>query len=134
MITRFLEAGHHAPWVAGDEVYGGNPKTAGRAGGTRHRLRPRSGLLKRSHHRRGEVPRGHTGEEGAQAGLAEAVRRGRRQGEPLLRLAVIDLTDSRPDSRQLLIRRNRSTGELACYRCYSATPVPLAVLVRVAGS
>jgi len=26
MITRFLEAGHHAPWVAGDEVYGGNPK------------------------------------------------------------------------------------------------------------
>ncbi|WP_408996994.1 transposase [Streptomyces ipomoeae] len=26
MITRFLDAGHHAPWVAGDEVYGGNPK------------------------------------------------------------------------------------------------------------
>jgi hypothetical protein len=47
--------------------------------------------------------------------------------------AVIDLTDPRPGSRQLLIRRNRSTGELACYRCYSATPVPIAVLVRVAG-
>jgi SRSO17 transposase len=26
MITRFLDAGHHASWVAGDEVYGGNPK------------------------------------------------------------------------------------------------------------
>jgi SRSO17 transposase len=26
MITRFLNAGHQAPLVAGDEVYGGNPK------------------------------------------------------------------------------------------------------------
>jgi hypothetical protein len=26
MIARFLDAGHHALWVAGDEVYGGNPK------------------------------------------------------------------------------------------------------------
>jgi SRSO17 transposase len=26
MITRFLDAGHHAAWIAGDEVYGGNPK------------------------------------------------------------------------------------------------------------
>lgn len=26
MITRFLDAGHRAAWVAGDEVYGGNPK------------------------------------------------------------------------------------------------------------
>lgn len=26
MIGRFLDAGHRAGWVAGDEVYGGNPK------------------------------------------------------------------------------------------------------------
>ena len=26
MIARFLDADHHASWVAGDEVYGGNPK------------------------------------------------------------------------------------------------------------
>lgn len=26
MIERFLDAGHHVGWVAGDEVYGGNPK------------------------------------------------------------------------------------------------------------
>ncbi len=25
MITRFPDCGHQAPWVAGDEVYGGNP-------------------------------------------------------------------------------------------------------------
>ena len=34
----------------------------------------------------------------------------------------------------LLIRRNRHTGELAYYRCYSPQPVPLRELVRVAGS
>lgn len=26
MIERFLDAGHHVDWIAGDEVYGGNPK------------------------------------------------------------------------------------------------------------
>ena len=26
MIARFLDVCHSAPWVAGDEVYGGNPK------------------------------------------------------------------------------------------------------------
>ncbi|WLQ37966.1 IS701 family transposase [Streptomyces castrisilvae] len=48
--------------------------------------------------------------------------------------AVIDLADPAPGSRQLLIRHNRTTGELTCYRCYSPRPVPLAELVRVAGS
>ena len=33
----------------------------------------------------------------------------------------------------LMIRRNRSSGELAYYRCWMPHPVPLAVLVRVAG-
>ncbi|MFE7569827.1 IS701 family transposase, partial [Streptomyces sp. NPDC057539] len=48
--------------------------------------------------------------------------------------AVIDLTYPWPGSRQLLIRRNRSTGELAYDRCYSPAAVPLTTLVRVAGS
>ena len=33
----------------------------------------------------------------------------------------------------LLVRRNHDTGELAFYRCFTPRPVPLAVLVRVAG-
>ena len=33
----------------------------------------------------------------------------------------------------VLVRHNDTTGELAFYRCYSSTPVPLAVLVKVAG-
>lgn len=48
--------------------------------------------------------------------------------------AVMDLTDPHPGSSQLLIRRNRTTGELAFYRCFPPSPVPLTALVRVAGS
>jgi hypothetical protein len=33
----------------------------------------------------------------------------------------------------MLVRRHRSTGELAYYRCYATTPTTLAALVRVAG-
>jgi hypothetical protein len=33
-----------------------------------------------------------------------------------------------------MVRRNQRTGELAFYRCYTPRPVPLAVLVRVAGT
>ncbi|GAB2722408.1 hypothetical protein [Nocardia thraciensis] len=34
---------------------------------------------------------------------------------------------------RLLVRRNRTTRELAYYRCYAPAPVPLSTLVRVAG-
>jgi len=39
-----------------------------------------------------------------------------------------------PGHHWLLIRRNRTTRELAFYRCYSPRPVPLGTLVKVAGS
>ncbi|MFE7331974.1 hypothetical protein ACFU8W_45280 [Streptomyces sp. NPDC057565] len=48
--------------------------------------------------------------------------------------AVVDLAGPGPGHHQLLIRRNRATGELAYYRCFSPQPVPLTELVRVAGS
>ncbi|MFI6274591.1 hypothetical protein [Streptomyces sp. NPDC050988] len=48
--------------------------------------------------------------------------------------AVIDLAAPGPGHPQLLIRRNRTTGELAYCRCFSLQPVPLTELVRVAGS
>ncbi|MFE6677430.1 hypothetical protein [Streptomyces sp. NPDC057729] len=48
--------------------------------------------------------------------------------------AVIDLAEPGPGHRQLLIRRNRTTGELACYCRHSTRPDPLTTLVRVAGS
>lgn len=48
--------------------------------------------------------------------------------------AVIDLTGTAPGNRRLLIGRNRMTGELAYYRCFSPQPMPLTEPVRIAGS
>jgi hypothetical protein len=48
--------------------------------------------------------------------------------------AIVDLDDQDvPGQSRLLIRRNRRTGELAFYRCYSPTPVPVGAFVAVAG-
>ncbi|GCB42887.1 mobile element protein [Streptomyces sp. NL15-2K] len=47
--------------------------------------------------------------------------------------AVIGLAEPRPGCHRLLIRRNRTTGELAYYRCWSPAPVPLTTMARVAG-
>ncbi|MGH3480984.1 MAG: hypothetical protein ACRDQD_29690, partial [Nocardioidaceae bacterium] len=43
-------------------------------------------------------------------------------------------TDQAAGQHSLLIRRRISDGELAFYRCWSREPVPLHVLVRVAGT
>ena len=48
--------------------------------------------------------------------------------------AWIGISDPRPGHRWLLIRRTPRTGELAFYRCYAPHRVPLATLVKVAGS
>lgn len=51
--------------------------------------------------------------------------------ERLYDRAAVDLTPTdTPGTHQLLIRRNRTTGELAYYRCFSPRPVPLSVLVH----
>ncbi|MGW7754562.1 IS701 family transposase [Streptomyces violaceusniger] len=134
MVARFLDAGHQAAWVAGDEVYGGNPTLRGalEERGTGYVL-----AVACAH----EVTTG-AGKFRADA-LAKRVPKRAWQklsagtgakGHRFYDWAVIDLADPAPGSRQLLIRRNRSTGELAYYRCYSPRPVPLAELVRVAGS
>lgn len=134
MITRFLDAGHHAPWAAGDEVYGGNPKlrAALEERGTGYVLavacpaevttpagKFRADTLAK------KLPKRARQKLSAGAGA---------KGHRFYDWAVIDLADPGPSSRQLLIRRNRTTGELAYYRCYSPQPVPLTTLVRVAGS
>ena len=134
MVTRFLDAGHQAVWVAGDEVYGGNPRlrTALEERGTGYVL---------------AVACSHEVTTGARKFRADTLARKvpkrawqklssgvGAKGHRFYDWAVIDLTDPLPGSRQLLIRRNRSTGELAYYRCYSPAAVPLTTLVRVAGS
>ncbi|MFE5086506.1 IS701 family transposase [Streptomyces mirabilis] len=134
MVARFLDAGHRAAWVAGDEVYGGNPKL-------------RAVLEERGTSYILAVACSHEAATGAGTFHADALAKKvpkrawqkltagtGAKGHRFYDWAVIDLAAPRPGSSQRLIRRNRSTGELAYYRCYSPAAVPLAELVRVAGS
>ncbi|MFE7123027.1 IS701 family transposase [Streptomyces sp. NPDC057617] len=134
MVARFLDAGHQAAWVAGDEVYGGNPKL-------------RTTLEDRGAGYVLAVACSHEATTGAGKFHADALGKkvpkrawqklsagAGAMGHRLYDWAVIDFTNPHPGSRRLLIRRNRTTGELAYYRCYSPSPAPLAELVRVAGS
>lgn len=126
--------GPPAPWVAGDEVHGGNPRL-------RAALEERSCGYVLAVARTHEVPT-PAGKLRAGALSRKLPRRARQKqsagagakGHRLYDWAAIDLARPGPGSHQMLIRRNGSSGELTSYRCYSPRPVPLIALVRVAGS
>jgi SRSO17 transposase len=134
MIDRFLDAGHRVGWVAGDEVYGGNPRlrTVLEERGIGYvlavacsaEITTAAGKF-RADALAAKVPKRAWQKLSAGAGA---------KGHRFYDWAVIDLVDSGPGHHQLLIRRNRTTGERAYYRCFSPAPEPLAALVRVAGS
>ncbi|CCK24783.1 transposase [Streptomyces davaonensis JCM 4913] len=134
MIERFLDSGHHVGWVTGDEVYGGNPKL-------RAALEERGIGYVLAVACSAEVTTG-AGTFRADALVKKVPKRAWQKlsagrgpkGHRFYDWAVIDLADPMPSHLQLLIRRNRTTSELAYYRCYSPGPVPLTALVRVAGS
>ncbi|WP_079075900.1 IS701 family transposase [Streptomyces griseorubiginosus] len=134
MIERFLDAGHHVGWVTGDEVYGGNPKL-------RSALEERGMGYVLAVACSAEVAT-RAGKFRADALAAKLPRRAWQKlsagqgakGQRYYDWAVIDLVATGSGGRQLLIRRNRATGELAYYRCHSAQLVPLNTLVRIAGS
>ncbi|MYT11491.1 SRSO17 transposase [Streptomyces sp. SceaMP-e96] len=134
MIERFLDAGHHVGWVTGDEVYGGNPKlrTALAERGIGYVLAvacsaevPTPAGKFRADHLVKRLPK--------RAWQKLSTGHGAK-GHRFYDWAVIDLAGPCQGRHQLLIRRNRSTRELAYYRCFSPRPVPLTELVRVAGS
>jgi hypothetical protein len=139
MITRALDAGVPAGWVAGDEVYGANP-------GLRAELEARQigyVLAVACDHRVGFG--GAT--QRADALLRRVPARAWQQiscgkgakGHRLYQWAFLRLDHDHPapdgqaGTHWLMIRRNHKTGELAYYRCYTPRPTPLAVLVKVAG-
>jgi SRSO17 transposase len=134
MIGRFLDTEHRVSWVAGDEVYGGNPKL-------RSALQERGVGYVLAVACSAEVTT-DAGKFRADALAAKVPKRAWQKlsagagakGHRFYDWAIIGLAEPRPGSHQLLIRRNRTTGELAYYRCWSPAPVPLATLVRVAGS
>jgi SRSO17 transposase len=134
MIERFLDAGHQVGWVTGDEVYGGNSKL-------RMALEERGIGYVLAVACSAEVATG-AGSFRSDALVKKVPKRawqklsaGRgAKGQRFYDWAVIDLAEPAPGHHQLLTRRSRTTGELAYYRCFSHQPVPLAELVRVAGS
>jgi SRSO17 transposase len=139
MLTRAVDAGVPAAWVTGDEVYGADP-------GLRAELEARGigyVLAVACDHRvvvGGATDRADTLLRRVPARAWQCVSAGRgAKGHRYYDWAFVRLDHGDPDpvgqagQRWLLLRRNRKTGELAYYRCWTPRPVPLAVLVRVAG-
>ncbi|MEV0611666.1 IS701 family transposase [Polymorphospora rubra] len=136
MIAAALDAGVPVGWVTADEVYGADPglRTDLEEGGIGY-------VLAVGCDRRVAVNDGRTLVRGDT--LAERIPT--REWQPRScgpgakghrdYLWAWITTATRPgEHRWLLIRRNRATGDLAFYLCWSPRPVPLHTLVRVAGS
>jgi SRSO17 transposase len=138
MITRALDAGVPAAWITGDEVYGADP-------GLRAELEARGVgyvLAVACDHRvvaGGDTYRADALLKGVPARAWQCVSAGTgAKGHRWYDWAFVRLDHDPGHSGQtgqhwLLVRRNRTTGELAFYRCWMPRPVPLATLVGVAG-
>ena len=136
MITRAVEAGVPAAWVAGDEVYGADPTLRATVRGhglgyvlqvaANRRVPTHAGMV-----RLDQLP-ATLPDRAWQRYLAGPGSKGPRYYSwAWITLLPEDETGS--GEHHLLIRRNDATGELAYLRCYSPNRVPLSALVRVAG-
>jgi SRSO17 transposase len=134
MIARALDTGCPAAWVTGDEVYGADPglradlerRQAGYvlAVAASHQVATAAGPCQvRTIARR--LPR--------RAWQCYSAGQGAK-GHRYYDWAWMVTDPGKPGHRWLLIRRNRHTGELAFYRCYSPRHVPLPALVKIAGT
>jgi SRSO17 transposase len=140
MLTRALNAGVPARWVAGDEVYGADPTLRAelethRVGyvlaiGCDRRVPTEAGLL------RADAITARLPKRAWQRLSAGPGAKGQRYYDWALISHCDPAGAADPTDRQcwwLLVRRHTRTGELAFYRCYSPELVPLRELVRVAG-
>jgi SRSO17 transposase len=131
MLARLLEQGVQIGWFTADEAYGDNP-------GLRAWLETQqvNYVMAISCDTRFATP---TGPVGADHLAAAAPKRGWQRlscgaGSKGQRLYDWLLIDPGADTHPLLVRRSISSGELAYYIVHTRHPVPLAELVRVAGS
>jgi SRSO17 transposase len=134
MLARTLDAGVPAGWVAGDEVYGSGP--ALRSDLERRRM---SYVLAVACDHRASVSgtRQRAGALAARLPCRAWQRYSAGQGAKGHRYydwAWLAIDPGQPGHHWLLARRNRTTRELAYYRCYSPRHVPLPALVKIARS
>jgi SRSO17 transposase len=136
MIAAACDAGVPAGWVTGDEVYGADPDL-------RRDLEARQigYVLAVGCDRRVRINDGRTAVRADE--LAQRIPSREWQmhscgpgakGHRDYLWAWITTATGADEHRWLLIRRHPRTGELAFYLCWSAAPVPLPTLVRVAGT
>ena len=137
MLTRALDAGVAARWVAGDEVYGADPTLRAElenrgfgyvlAVGCDRRVPTQAGPLRADELAAGLPKRAW------QRVSAGPGAKGQRFYDWALITLVPPVEPAGTGCWWLLIRRHLRSGELAFYRCYSPNLIPLGELVRVAG-
>ncbi|MCX2924446.1 IS701 family transposase [Streptomyces sp. NEAU-W12] len=133
MIAAALDSGVPAPWVTGDEAYGQDPRlrAALEARGTGYVLAVACSMRVRINSGRTPI-RADT----LAARLPATAWQRHSAGNGAKGPRSYDWAWSHigtDEHRHLLIRRNRTTGELAFHLCWSPTKVALSELVRVAG-
>lgn len=136
MIEAAVTAGLPCRWVAGDEAYGGDPRLA-----TRLRQLRLGYVLAVACSHQVTTGLGVYRVDALTAGLPTTAWQRMSAGRGAKGHRYYDWSftalpahhDEHGGHHWLLIRRNRRTGELAFYRCWSPEPVPLHTLVRVAG-
>lgn len=133
MITSAVEASTPAKWVAADEAYGGNPRL--RQTLEEHRLGyvmavARTELLVLPH---GPATVGELAVPTPSSAWQRLSAGPGAKGRRFYDWALIDAEPVPGGYRWALIRRHRTTDELAFYRCYAPEVVPLKRLVVIAG-
>jgi SRSO17 transposase len=136
LIDRAVAAEVPASWVAGDEVYGADPKlrTAIRGHGLGYVLAIAANRRVPTHAgpiRVDALPALIPAHAWQTHSAGDGAHGPRLYSWAWFRLLAEDDTDT--GIHHLLIRRNDATGELAYLRCYSPRPAPLRTLVSVAG-
>ncbi|WP_446220840.1 IS701 family transposase [Micromonospora sp. IBHARD004] len=136
LIETALADGLPCRWVAGDEAYGGDPHLAAALRGNRlgyvlavacsHPVPTGLGIQ-----RTDQIAAGLPKQAWQRVSAGNGAKGYRYYDWAFITL--LQATDEHAGHHWLLIRRNRTTGELACYLCWSPEPVPLHHLVAVAG-
>jgi SRSO17 transposase len=136
LIDRAVAAGTPAGWVAGDEVYGADPRLRAAIRGhglgyvmavaANRRVPTHAGPI-----RVDTLPALIPAHAWQKHSAGTGAHGPRLYSWAWFRLLAEDDTDT--GTHHLLIRRNDATGEYAYLRCYSPRPVPLRTLVTVAG-